>query len=107
LTPPTDKAAHLGVEEDHDGEQRADMHGDVDGEALVLPRRQLRDEDEVGRRTDRQEFGDALHHGEDDQIEPVHRQPFVRGSPADIVDEGRVEPQPSLASRGGVCHTRC
>jgi hypothetical protein len=49
--------AKLAAEVGQQREQRADVHGDVEGEALVGPAEEMRDEDQVARARDRQELG--------------------------------------------------
>ncbi len=58
----------LAAEVGDDGEQRADVHGDVEGEPLVLPAEQVRHQHEVARARDRQELGQALDDREDDGL---------------------------------------
>jgi len=63
----------VAPEVEDDRGQRADMHGHVDGQALVLPARQRGEQREVAGRTDRQELGDALDHGEDGERQQGHK----------------------------------
>jgi len=44
------------------------MRHHIDEDALIRPVHQLGDENEVPRRGNGQEFGDALHHGKDDNL---------------------------------------
>ena len=50
----------IAAEIEEDGNQAAEMHGDVEGQSLIGPAGQQRDEDKVTARADRQEFGEAL-----------------------------------------------
>jgi hypothetical protein len=52
----------------HRGE-RADVHGAIEGQALVRPAQQFRYQDQVRRTRNRQEFSDALHDGEHDHLQ--------------------------------------
>ena len=74
-------AVELAAEIGDDGEQRADVHGDVEGEPLVRPAEEIRHEHEVARARDRQELGEALHEREDDGLYGIQDGVHVTGSP--------------------------
>jgi hypothetical protein len=67
-SPPPIRCQHVAPEIGDDGGERADMRHDVDEQALVLPAGQHRHQDEMARRGDRQELGDALHQGKHDDL---------------------------------------
>ncbi len=48
------------------------MQGDVEGQPERLPAKQPRDDDEVGGRRDRKEFGQPLNHPEHDRSDDIH-----------------------------------
>jgi len=73
-----DQAQHVAPEVEQDGAQRADMHRDIDKQALVRPVGEPRHQDQVRRGTDRQELGDALDQRQDDDLDQRHR----RGLPS-------------------------
>jgi hypothetical protein len=49
-----------------DGRQRGER------ESLVRPAEEMRNQDQVTRARDRQEFGEPLHDGEDDGLDEIH-----------------------------------
>jgi hypothetical protein len=59
---------HVAPEIDQDGKQSAEMRHHIDQDALVGPMHELGNENEVPRGRNGQEFGDALHHGKDDDL---------------------------------------
>ena len=71
----------LAPEIGDDGEQRADVNGDVEGEALVRPAEEMRHQHEVAGARNRQELGQALHDGENDRLNRIQMPPlgFRRG----------------------------
>ena len=67
-----DEVAQVAVEVGHDGQQRPRVGGDVEGEPLVAPAQEVRDEDQVAGRADGEELGDALDRGEEDGLDGGH-----------------------------------
>ena len=66
---------YIAPKVDQDGNQRSDMGGHVDSEALIRPAGDTRHQNQVTRRTDGQEFRDALHKGENDDMQQRHSAP--------------------------------
>ena len=61
------------VTEEHDnGQQRAEVHGDVECQPLILPLHEVRDQDEMARARNRQELGQSLDNGEYDDLNSCH-----------------------------------
>ncbi len=70
-------AGHIGdvaPEIDQYRQQRADMGGDIQGQPLIRPAEELRHQDEVAGGGDGQEFGDALHHRQNQDVDIGHAQ---------------------------------
>ena len=57
----------------HHGAQGADMDGDIDHQALVLPAGNAGDQYEVTGRTDGQKFRQSLDQGDDGELDECHR----------------------------------
>ncbi len=54
------------------------MDRDVEGEPLIGPLHQQRQQDQMGGARDRQEFGEPLEQRQDDDLSPVHGQRVSR-----------------------------
>ena len=72
--------------------QRPQVHGDVEGQALIRPTRQLGCQDEVGGAGDGQEFGDALQQRQGDCLQAVQGLGFV-GKTAELWPTRDVRPR--------------
>jgi len=69
---PDDRQANIGPEVEHDGEERADMHRDVDHQALVGHTGKLWQQYKVPGRRNRQKFGDSLDDSDDENVKKRH-----------------------------------
>jgi len=66
--PAGDKAPHIAPEIDENRKQGAEMHHHVGENALIFPAGQCRNENQMPRRRNGEEFRDPLHHGEHDDL---------------------------------------
>ncbi len=66
-------AAQIGAKVGEHREQRAHVHGDVEGQALVGPVDDDGQQDEVRGARDGQELGEPLEHRQHDHLNPFHR----------------------------------
>ena len=58
--------------------QRAQVHGGVEREALIRPAEESRDQNEMSRRRDREEFREALDDAEDERLRVGHEVRWTR-----------------------------
>ena len=63
---------HLVAEVEHHRRERTDMNRHVEDQALVRPAENPAAEDQVGRARDRQELGQALYQGKNDNLDQCH-----------------------------------
>ena len=67
-----DQRDDVPAKEREDGQQRAEVHGDVERQALVGPLEKVRHEHEVPGTRNRQELGESLHDRENDDLQVRH-----------------------------------
>ena len=87
----------VAAEVEHHRAERADVDGDVDRLALIVEARDRRQQDQMPRRRDRQELGDPLHDGDEEEVQERHGG-LARRSRAPYAD-GRRGPGPAHDAR--------
>ncbi len=65
-------ARQIAPEIDEHREQRAHVNRHVEAETLIRPGDEQRQQDEMRRARDRQEFGEPLEDRQDDDLNPIH-----------------------------------
>jgi hypothetical protein len=68
------RARDIAAEVEDHGGQRADMHRDIDRQALILEPGKIGQQDQMARRGNRQELGEPLDDRDKKQVEDRHRQ---------------------------------
>ena len=72
--PGVDDIQDLRAKVPEHGQQCAEMHGHVERQSLIGPAQETRHQDQVGGAGNGQEFGEALHQGEQTGLQQIHGQ---------------------------------